>query len=208
MRISNIHYGWSKHPHVPFRPLNLGNMNKAFPNEDWILEDPDSWIILTCQCQRERRRIPKIKSRRNSYVGSNKNQLSFGFRVSFEFSQTETTRKWLAFAFDLYSCLRMWNSGILGPTLPGIDLSETQDGAIVKAVVILMVIGTILVALRLYARTMQKGITLDLDDYLILLGLVSINACFWGRSLTRNLSYLHMVPQFTASSVRVSSIQY
>jgi hypothetical protein len=102
----------------------------------------------------------------------------------------------------------MWNSGILGPTLPGIDLSETQDGAIVKAVVILMVIRTILVALRLYARTMQKGITLDLDDYLILLGLVSINACFWGRSLTRNLSYLHMVPQFTALSVRVSSIQY
>lgn len=67
----------------------------------------------------------------------------------------------------------MSSSGVFGPAPPGIDLSKTQDGPIIKAVVSLMVIGSIFVALRVFARTMQKGISLDIDDYLIILGLVS-----------------------------------
>jgi hypothetical protein len=66
----------------------------------------------------------------------------------------------------------MSSSGVFGPTPPGVNLSETQNAAVVNAVVSLMIIGTIFVVLRVIARTMQKGMSLALDDYLVMLGLV------------------------------------
>jgi len=70
----------------------------------------------------------------------------------------------------------MSSSGVFGPPPPGVDLSETQNGSIVKAVVSLMVIGTAAVVLRLIARTKQKGVSMAIDDYLVILGLVCIDA--------------------------------
>lgn len=64
-------------------------------------------------------------------------------------------------------------SGVFGPAPPGMDLSDTQNSAILKSVISLMVIATIFVLLRVYARTMQKDITLAMDDYCVLIGLVS-----------------------------------
>ncbi|KAK0109151.1 hypothetical protein ONS96_002976 [Cadophora gregata f. sp. sojae] len=66
----------------------------------------------------------------------------------------------------------MSNSGVFGPTPEGVDLLETQNAAISGAVISLMVIATIFVLLRVIARTMQKGITLAVDDYCIAVGLL------------------------------------
>lgn len=78
----------------------------------------------------------------------------------------------------------MSSSGIFGPTPKGIDLSETQNTAIMSAVISLMIIATIFVFLRIFARTMQKGITLAVDDYCIALGLVSLAPSLTGVLLT------------------------
>lgn len=64
-------------------------------------------------------------------------------------------------------------TGVFGPAPPGIDLSKTQNGSIVRAVVSLMVIGTLAVILRLASRVMSKKRKLAIDDYLIVVGLVS-----------------------------------
>lgn len=66
----------------------------------------------------------------------------------------------------------MSNSGVFGPTPDGVDLSKNQNAAISSAVISLMVIATIFVILRVVARTMQKGITLAVDDYCIAVGLL------------------------------------
>lgn len=66
-------------------------------------------------------------------------------------------------------------SGDFGPAPPGIDLSQTQNESIRSAVISLMVIGTIFVSLRIIARTMQKGVSLAVDDYCIVMGLVSLH---------------------------------
>jgi hypothetical protein len=86
----------------------------------------------------------------------------------------------------------MSSSGVFGPPPPGIDLSKTQDDNIIKAVVSLMVIGTIFVALRIFARTIQKGVTLDIDDYLVILGLVSSARLHRRSEAHKTSSYLHM----------------
>lgn len=68
----------------------------------------------------------------------------------------------------------MSSTGVFGPPPPGVDLSETQNDSIVKAAVVLMVIGTAAVVLRVIARTKQKGVSLAIDDYFVILGLVCI----------------------------------
>lgn len=65
------------------------------------------------------------------------------------------------------------STGVFGTPPAGVNLNETQNSAITSSVVALMVIATIAVGLRVIARTMQKGIGLALDDYLVILGLVS-----------------------------------
>lgn len=64
-------------------------------------------------------------------------------------------------------------SGVFGPAPDGVDLSETQNDSIRSAVISLMVIGTVFVVLRFVARTLQKGVKIEADDYCIILGLVS-----------------------------------
>ena len=65
-------------------------------------------------------------------------------------------------------------SGVFGPSPPGVNLSETQNAAVIRAVVSLMVIGTIAVVIRFVAQFMREGKSfLSWDDYLILPALVS-----------------------------------
>lgn len=64
-------------------------------------------------------------------------------------------------------------SGVFGPAPEGINLLETQNESIKSAVISLMVIGTIFVGLRFIARAMQKGVKIAVDDYCVILGLVS-----------------------------------
>ncbi|EXJ70398.1 uncharacterized protein A1O5_06466 [Cladophialophora psammophila CBS 110553] len=59
-------------------------------------------------------------------------------------------------------------SGAFGPAPPGIDLSETKNGAIIRAVVSLMVIGTLTVMLRFVSQLMREKGRFSWDDYLIL----------------------------------------
>ena len=68
----------------------------------------------------------------------------------------------------------MSNSGVFGPTPPGINLSQTQNEKVVKAVVSLMVIGTIAVILRFVSQFLRDGRKyLSWDDFLIIPALVS-----------------------------------
>lgn len=66
----------------------------------------------------------------------------------------------------------MSNSGAWGPTPPGVDLTENQNGAIIGSVVCIMVIGLASVILRLFTRMMRTGPGLALDDYVILFAAV------------------------------------
>ncbi|ETI24669.1 hypothetical protein G647_04038 [Cladophialophora carrionii CBS 160.54] len=67
----------------------------------------------------------------------------------------------------------MSNSGVFGPTPPGVDLSETHNAAVVEAVVSLMVIGTVAVVLRFVSQFLRDGRKfLSWDDYLIIPALV------------------------------------
>jgi hypothetical protein len=66
-------------------------------------------------------------------------------------------------------------SGDFGPAPPGVDLSENRDASILGAVITLMVVGTLAVVLRIYARTEFKKLShLTIDDYLIFVAMVSI----------------------------------
>lgn len=65
-------------------------------------------------------------------------------------------------------------SGVFGPAPPETNLDETQNASITSAVVSLMAIGTVAVAIRAIARTIQKGITLAADDYCVMVGLVGL----------------------------------
>ncbi|OAG33888.1 hypothetical protein AYO21_12004 [Fonsecaea monophora] len=64
-------------------------------------------------------------------------------------------------------------SGAFGPAPPGIDLSETKNGAVIRAVVSLMVIGTLAVMLRFVSQLMREKGKFSWDDYLIIPALVS-----------------------------------
>ena len=63
-------------------------------------------------------------------------------------------------------------SGDFGPAPPGVDLSESQNGRMYGGVITLMVLGTLAVALRVYARSKTK-LRFAVDDYLIFVALVS-----------------------------------
>jgi hypothetical protein len=67
---------------------------------------------------------------------------------------------------------KMSASGDWGPAPAGIDLTETKDGEILRPVIALMTLGILAVALRLVARH-RSGTSIAIDDYLILLALVS-----------------------------------
>lgn len=63
-------------------------------------------------------------------------------------------------------------SGDWGPAPAGIDLTEDQDGEILRPVIALMTLGIIAVAIRLVARC-KSGTGIAIDDCLIFLALVS-----------------------------------
>lgn len=65
-------------------------------------------------------------------------------------------------------------SGDFGPAPPGLDLSENQNGDMLGGVITLMVLGTLSVLLRIYARLVTKDFSFALDDYLIFAALVSV----------------------------------
>lgn len=115
-------------------------------------------------------RIGKDRERRNlqsAFVGY--------VRISFAQTNFEILDIRLDLLLTKYqSTIKMSDSGVSGPTPEGTDLSQTQNTAISSAVISLMVIATIFVLLRLFARTMQKCISLAVDDYCIALGLVSL----------------------------------
>lgn len=67
----------------------------------------------------------------------------------------------------------MSSSGDWGPAPPGVDLSESQSGEILRASVALMVLGICAVSARLWARVIA-GAGLALDDYFIIAALVSV----------------------------------
>lgn len=64
-------------------------------------------------------------------------------------------------------------TGDFGPAPPGVDLSENQNGKLLGAVVSVAICGTVAVALRVIVRMKAKDVKLALDDYLVMLGLVS-----------------------------------
>jgi hypothetical protein len=64
-------------------------------------------------------------------------------------------------------------SGDWGPAPPGVDLTEVQDGEILRPVIALMTLGILAVATRLVAR-FKAGAKIAVDDYLILASLVSL----------------------------------
>jgi hypothetical protein len=66
----------------------------------------------------------------------------------------------------------MSNSGVFGPTPPGVNLSETQDHQIFSSVIALMCIGTLAIGIRVAARTSRTGQGLAFDDYMCILGLL------------------------------------
>ncbi|KAK6837706.1 hypothetical protein P875_00064969 [Aspergillus parasiticus SU-1] len=57
-------------------------------------------------------------------------------------------------------------SGDFGPAPPGVDLSENQNGSMLGAVITLIILGTLSVVLRIYARTEFKKFRFSIDDYL------------------------------------------
>lgn len=80
------------------------------------------------------------------------------------------------FPFSLYDrsgIVKMSASGDWGPAPPGVDLTEVQDGEILRPVIALMTLGILAVATRLVAR-FKAGAKIAVDDYLILASLVSL----------------------------------
>ncbi|GAB1202905.1 hypothetical protein APSETT445_001529 [Aspergillus pseudonomiae] len=65
-------------------------------------------------------------------------------------------------------------SGDFGPAPPGVDLSDNQDGSMLGAVITLIILGTLSVVLRVYARTEFKKFQFAIDDYLSFAALVSV----------------------------------
>jgi len=80
----------------------------------------------------------------------------------------------------------MSNSGTgeFGPAPPGIDLTENQNGLTYGAVITLMVIGTVSVGLRFFARMKPGQMQLALDDWLITAALLFA----WGTGICSLLS--------------------
>lgn len=64
-------------------------------------------------------------------------------------------------------------SGDFGPAPPGVNLSENQNGSMLGAVITLIILGTLSVVLRIYARTEFKKFRFSIDDYLSFAALVS-----------------------------------
>jgi hypothetical protein len=62
-------------------------------------------------------------------------------------------------------------SGDWGPAPEGIDLTEQQDGEILRPVIALITMGIMAVAIRFVAR-FKSGTKIAIDDYLILVALV------------------------------------
>ena len=63
-------------------------------------------------------------------------------------------------------------TGDFGPAPPGVDLSQNQNGYMLGSVLAVALIGTVAVGLRLLARYKSKDLSLALDDYLVIAGLV------------------------------------
>ena len=76
-------------------------------------------------------------------------------------------------AFTPLSTVDMSATGDFGSAPDGVDLSRNQNASIKSSVISLMVIATFFVILRMIARTRQKGESLALDDFCVVLGLVS-----------------------------------
>lgn len=75
--------------------------------------------------------------------------------------------------FDRSGIVKMSASGDWGPAPPGVDLTEVQDGEILRPVIALMTLGILAVATRLVARFKARA-KIAVDDYLILASLVSL----------------------------------
>lgn len=95
----------------------------------------------------------------------------------------------------------MSSSGVFGPPPPGIDLSETQNAAVIDAVISLTVIGTAAVVLRIIARAKTKGTTFALDDYLVIAGLVRLDASWAERSAAHRVRCLRSALRVALLSV-------
>ncbi|EIT73050.1 hypothetical protein AO1008_08619 [Aspergillus oryzae 100-8] len=67
---------------------------------------------------------------------------------------------------DSDASLPMSASGDFGPAPPGVNLSENQNGSMLGAVITLIILGTLSVVLRIYARTEFKKFRFSIDDYL------------------------------------------
>lgn len=63
-------------------------------------------------------------------------------------------------------------TGDFGPAPAGLNLSETQNDAIMKSVITLMTVAFIFVSLRVYARTIEKDVKMAIDDYCVIMALV------------------------------------
>ena len=79
-------------------------------------------------------------------------------------------------------------SGDWGPAPEGIDLTEQQDGEILRPVIALVTMGILAVTIRFVARV-KSGTKIAIDDYLILFALVrSINLAEQIHILTSHTS--------------------
>lgn len=79
---------------------------------------------------------------------------------------------------SLFSSIKttMSASGAFGPAPPGVNLAENQNANTYGAVITIMIIGTAAVALRAAARMTPKEWNFAIDDYLVVLALVSLGA--------------------------------
>lgn len=67
-------------------------------------------------------------------------------------------------------------SGDFGPAPAGVDLGENQNGDIFGPVVALMVVSSIFIITRFVTRIVGRTGGVSLDDYLIVVGWVSLLA--------------------------------
>lgn len=66
-------------------------------------------------------------------------------------------------------------TSIWGPVPPWVDLSEDQDAYIVGSVATTLILAILAVTLRLACRLSRAGPGLGIDDYAILVALVSLH---------------------------------
>lgn len=69
--------------------------------------------------------------------------------------------------------MRAVASGDFGPAPPGVNLADNQNSSMFGSVLVVAIIGTFAVGLRVVARTKGKDVSMAIDDYLILVALVS-----------------------------------